>query len=58
MSCVVLGELYVHMKKYKEAQDYCGQAVEIVEKIKQRGGNAEELEQYIKGLLDMLNDED
>ena len=57
-SCVVLGELYVHMKKYKEAQDYCGQAVEIVEKIKQRGGNAEELEQYIKGLLDMLNDED
>ena len=58
MSCVTLGELYVHMKKYKEAQDYCGQAVEIVEKIKQRGGNAEELEQDIIELLDMLNDED
>ena len=58
MSCNNLGELYVHMKKYKEAQDYCGQAVEIVEKMKQRGGNAEELEQNIKRLLDMLNDED
>ena len=40
------------------AKGYCLDALEVINKIKQRGGNAEELEQDIKELLDMLNDED
>ena len=40
------------------AKGYCLDALEVINKIKQRGGNAEELEQNIKKLLDRLNDED
>ena len=40
------------------AKGYCWDALKVINKIKQRGGNAEELEQNIKKLLDMLNDED
>ena len=58
ISCVALGELYAYMKKYKEAQDHCRQAAEIVKKIKERGGSAEELEQNVKELLEMLNEEE
>ena len=58
ISCVALGELYAHMKKYKEAQDYCRQAAEIVKKIKERGGSADKLEQGLKELLEMLNEEE
>ena len=45
-------------EKIEEAKGYCLDALEVINKIKQRGGNAEESEQDIKGLLDMLNDED
>ena len=40
------------------AKGYCLDALQVINKIKQRGGNAEESEQDIKELLDMLNDED
>ena len=45
-------------EKIEETKGYCLDALEVINKIKQRGGNAEESKQNIKRLLDMLNDED
>ncbi len=45
-------------EKNDGAKGYCWDALKVINKIKQRGGNAEESEQDIKELLDMLNDED
>ena len=45
-------------EKMEEAKGYCCEALEVINKIRQRGGSAEELEQNVKELLEMLNEEE
>ena len=45
-------------EKMEEAKGYCCEALEVINKIRQRGGSAEELEQGVKGLLEILNEEE
>ena len=46
------------MGKERDAKEYCNQAVRIIERMKSRGGEVQEIEEEINKLLAMLDEEE